>query len=194
MTSAAGIGRKLYFDRENYALLKETHERDEGSEEIFFADYRPENGVLEPHRLTLRRGADSFEVVLTEIAHSPAIEDAVFDFPKRAQTALPDIPALLKQVEENQKQVEKIKDNYTYNMTETGLEVDDKGKVKEKFERTYEIFHLGDHWTIQKLVAKAGKPLEANEQKKEQERVVKEIEKYEKWKKEEPQRKSKEEK
>jgi len=194
MTNPAGIRRQLFFDRENYALLRERHQRDEGEEEITFSDFRPEGGVPEPHRWTLRRGSDTFEITVTKITHNSPAEDAVFDFPHRAQTALPDIPALLKEVEKNQEAVEKIRDNYTYNMTETSIEVDGKGKLKEKFEKTYEIIHLGDGWTLQKLIAKDGQPLDAREQKKEQERVVKEIEDYEKWKKDAPKRQAKEEK
>lgn len=194
MTNAEGIQRKLYFDRDNYALLKETRERDEATEEILYRDYRAVNGILEPQRLVLRRGGDTFEIAIREIAHNPAIEDAVFDFPKRAQAALPDIPALMKEVEKNQEAVEKIQENYTYNMTETSLEVDGKGKLKEKWEKTYEVFHLGGGRSIQKLVQKEGKPLSVEEQKKEQERVEKIIQDYEKDKKEESARRAKEEK
>ncbi len=194
MTSSVGVSRRLFFDRENYALLKESHERDNGLEEIFFRDYRSENGVLEPHRLTLRRGGDTFEIVLVNITHNASPADAVFDFPRRAQASLPDIPALMKELEKNQEAVEKIRQNYTYNMTETNLEVDDKGRLREKSERTYEIIHLGHGRRVQKLIAKDGQPLDAKEQQKEQQRVIKEIEDYEKWKAKEPERKAKEEK
>lgn len=193
MTNPAGVSRKLYFDRENYSLLKESHERDDGLEEIFFREYRNEGGVLEPHRLTIRRGAESFDITLANIMYNAAADDAVFHFPQRAQASVPDIPALMKELEKNQEEVEKIRENYTYNMTETNLEVDDKGRLKEKTEKTYEIIHLGRGWTVEKLIAKEGKPLDAKEQQKEQSRVIKEIEEYEKWKRKEPERKEKEE-
>ena len=193
MAAANGVTRRVYFDRENYALLKETHERDDGTEELQLRDYRAVNGVLEPRRMTLRRGSDTFEIAIQSVAHNATTDDAVFDFPRRAQASLPDVPALMKEVEKNQQTVEKIRENYTYNMTETNLALDGKGKLKNKEEKTYEVIHLGSGWSIQKLVAKNGQTLSPGEQRKEQERVVKEIERFEKWKKEEPARKAKEE-
>lgn len=193
-TNPAGIQRRLYFDKENYALRGEVQEYDEGREEVTYGDYRSVNGVREPFRWTIRRGGRRFDVVLSEVVHNPAADDSVFDFPRRATIALPDIPALMKEVEKNQEAVEKIRENYTYNMIETTLEVDGKGKLKQKSENTYEIIHLGEGWTLSKWIAKEGQKLSADEEKKEQKRVVEIIEKHEKWKKEEPQRKAKEEK
>ena len=194
MTNPAGVQRKLYFDRQNYALLKEWHERDDGAEEIYFRDFRPLNGVLEPRRIEWRREGAVFEVALNEIAHNSLVNVSTFDFPRRAQAALPDIAALLREVEKNQETVEKLRENYTYNLTETSLEVDNKGKLKQKEEKTYEIVHLGSGWTLRKLIAENGRKLAPDDERKEQKKAIEYIEKFEKWKKEEPQRKSKEEK
>jgi hypothetical protein len=190
LTSREGIQRRLFFDAASYLLLKEQQETERGTEEILYADYRPVDGVKEPFRLSIRRGAEQFEVEVREVRHNARIEDAVFDFPRRAGAPLPDIPTLLREVVKNQKKTDEIQENYTYTKNETELEIDDKGHIKEKKELTYEIFYVGD-WSIQKLVAKDGKPLSPQEARKEQERVEKIIKDYEEYKKKEAKEKVK---
>jgi len=188
MTSHTGVQRKLCFDAETRLLVKEQQPYEDGLEEILYADYRAVGRVQEPHRLTIRRGDASWDVTLTDVAHNPVLADEVFDFPKRAAVPLPDVPALLKEVEKNQETIEKIRENYTYTLEETNLEVDGKGRLKEKSEKTYEVFHLGPGWTVRKLIGKDGRKLTPSEERKEQKEVLEIIEKYEKWKKDEPKR------
>jgi outer membrane lipoprotein-sorting protein len=194
LTNPAGIQRRVYFDKETYALLRETQEFGDGIEDILYSDFRLVNGVPEPQRMTLLRAGSRFDVTIDRVEHNPALSDAVFDFPRRAAVDSGAIPALLEQVENNQDQIEKIRENYTYNMVETSIEVDGKGRLKQKSEKTYEVFHLGSGWTLRKLKAKDGRALTAEEQRKEQKKAEEFIETFEKWKKEEPARKAKEEK
>lgn len=171
-TTDTGIQRKVYLDAQTYLILKEEHPRDGGSQQIAFGDYRAVDGVQEPQRIRFVRGGDTLELRVEKAAHNIAIEAGLFDYPRRESAPLPDLPALLKQLEDNQKALEKARADYTYTKTETSMEIDDAGRPKKETVRVYEVFHLVGR-PVEKLVAKDGRPLKEDEAKKEQQRVEK---------------------
>jgi hypothetical protein len=195
MTTRAGLHRRLYFDAQSYLLLREVQERSAEAgarawEEVAYGDYRPVDGVLEPFRVTIHRTVagstvQSWDARVERAAHNTVADPQAFQFPARA-AALPDFVALLKEVEQNQKNLEKVREDYTYTMVQSDFEVDDKGNVREKSERTYEVFYLGD-WQVQKLVAENGHPLPADKARKEDERIEKVIRDFHKAKQKEEQ-------
>jgi hypothetical protein len=85
----------------------------------------------------------------------------------------------MKEVEEHQKQMEKVRENYTYNSTQTTQDVDSNGQVKKTETEEMEYFFVNGH-AIGRTVKKNGKPLDDHEQQKETERVTKLVEKAEK--------------
>ena len=93
--------------------------------------------------------------------------------------ALPDIRNLMLQVSEHQKQLEKVRENYTYRSTSTIQELDSDGKVKKTESAENEVFYVNTH-RIERTVKKDGKPLDQHDQEKEQERIVKLVEKAQK--------------
>ncbi len=189
MTTRSGLQRKLFFDAENYLLLKDEEERDGGHEEFFFGDYRAVDGVREPYRMTIRRGAESLDVTVREIVHNSGVTAAIFDFPNRSARPLPDLAELLKSLEKNQKKIDDIREDYTFTSKETEIEIDGKGNINQKSEETYEVFFVHSR-EIKKLVQKEGKPLSESDQRKEQERIEKRIKEIEQHKKEEDARKA----
>ena len=92
---------------------------------------------------------------------------------------LPEIRQLLKAAQEHQKQLEKVRENYTFSSLQTTEDVDANGKVTKTETRENEIFYVHGH-PIARMVKKDGKPLTEDEQKKETERVTKAVEKAEK--------------
>ena len=105
-----------------------------------------------------------------------------------------DLTALFKEIDENQKAIDKVKENYAGSRTEEDTEFQPDGKLKKRETREYTFFYLdGDE--VSTLVKKDGKPLSPVEQKKEDERVRKEFEKHQKSaaKKEAKEEKAKEE-
>ncbi len=183
MTTRSGLQRKLYFDAESYLLLKEEEERERGREEIFFGDYRAVDGVKEPHRITMRRGAETLDVVVREVTHNGDVAASLFDFPSRSARPLPDLGALLNALAKNQKRIDEIREDYTFTSKETEIEIDGKGNIKQKSEEVYEVFFVRGR-QVKKLVQKNGKPLGESDQRKEQERVEKRIREIEQLKKE----------
>jgi len=88
---------------------------------------------------------------------------------------LPEIRQLIEQVREHQRQLDKVRENYTYTSAQTLQEVDANGQVKKTETSEYEVFFVNSH-AISRQVKKDGKPLDDHEQTKESERVTKEAE------------------
>jgi len=95
-----------------------------------------------------------------------------------ANPPLPEIHQLMKEVHEHQKQLGKVRENYTFSDSQVVQEIDGKGQVSKTESREIEVFFVHGR-QIGRLVKKDGKPLTDEEQKKETERVTKAVEKAE---------------
>ncbi len=93
-----------------------------------------------------------------------------------AEKPLPDIHQLMKEVNEHQKKLDKVRENYTYTESQTTEDIDAKNHVTKTETREVEIFFVNGHG-MWRLVKKDGKPLDDTEQKKESERLTKAVEK-----------------
>jgi hypothetical protein len=98
--------------------------------------------------------------------------------PAASGAPIPDLATLLKQVQEHQRTLDKVRENYTYNETIKTDDLDSSGRVKKTELGLYEVFFVNGH-KIYQLAQKDGKDLLEGEQKKEQDRVRKEMEKAE---------------
>ncbi|MGA8088327.1 MAG: hypothetical protein WCA10_13540 [Terracidiphilus sp.] len=96
-----------------------------------------------------------------------------------AQTPLPDIRELMQQVQQHQKQLDKIRENYTYTSYQVVQDVDANGQVKKTENSEYEDFFVNGH-VIERKVKANDQPLNAHDQQKETERITKLVEKAEK--------------
>ena len=96
-----------------------------------------------------------------------------------ADAPLPDARQLMREVMEHQKQLEKIRESYTYNSTQTVQDVDAKGNVTKIETTENEDFFVNGH-VIERTVKKNGQPLSEHDQQKETERVTKLVEKAQK--------------
>jgi hypothetical protein len=89
---------------------------------------------------------------------------------------LPDIHQLMTEVEAHQKQLDKVRENYTFTSLQTKQDIDGKGQIKKTETSEYEQFFVNGQ-PIGRLVKKDGKPLDDHEQQKETERINKLTEK-----------------
>jgi hypothetical protein len=87
---------------------------------------------------------------------------------------LPDIEGLMHAVETNQRAAETIEKDYLYRSTWTLKELDGHGGVKKTEMEEYDVFWV-EGVPVHRLMKKNGKELSAEEQKKENERIDKEI-------------------
>jgi hypothetical protein len=194
VTTATGMKRLVFFDPQSHLIVKEAATVGGIQEEILYDDYRTVDGVKLPNKIELHRGSEKYIIGVTRAVINGTIGERVFDFPIKSQVKLPDLKALFKEIDDNQKAIDKLKENYAGTETEEETEYDSNGKVKKTESRESNFFYLdGDE--VSTLAKKDGKPLSADEQKKENEKTQKRIEEHEKRKakKEAKEEKAKEE-
>jgi hypothetical protein len=88
--------------------------------------------------------------------------------------ALPDAATMLREVEAHQKQLDKVRENYTFRSVQTTRQLDSSGNTKKVETEEHEVFFVNGH-QVQKLVRKDGKDLTPEQARKEQDRVNKEV-------------------
>ncbi len=89
-------------------------------------------------------------------------------------TAIPDAATMLREVEAHQKQLDKVRENYTFRAVQTTRELDSSGNTKKIETEEHEVFFVNGH-RVEKLVRKDGKDLTPDQARKEQDRVNKEV-------------------
>ncbi len=179
ITTAAGLRQEVFFDKQSHLLAEEKTPDPSGEGgRITYDDYRPVEGTMEPYHMEIRRGSGVLRVSVTRVAINSLVDDTIFDFPGRSAQPLPDIAQLLKDVNQNQEQVDAFIDQYACRETEEENELEGRGQTK-KTVREYEVFYLGGE-EVRRLVRKNGKDLTADELQKENERVEKRVHEYEK--------------
>jgi hypothetical protein len=194
LTYPTGIQWEVFFDQQSHLIVAEKATLAGVAQEIDYDDYRMTNGVKIPYKLEIHRGADDYVVNVTRAATNETVGERVFDFPIQSQVKLPDLKKLFEEIDANQKEIDKVKENYAGTQVEEETEYDKAGKVTKKELNEYTFFYLnGDEITTR--VKKDGKALSEEEQKKENEKTRKRIteEQKKEKKKEEKEEKAKDE-
>ena len=115
--------------------------------------------------------------ILTLVALLAALAPALAQ--QAANAPLPAIPELMREVMDHQKQLEKVRETYTYSSLQTTQDIDGSGQVKKTETEEHEDFFVNGH-VIERTVKKNGEPLNEHDEQKETERVTKQVEKAEK--------------
>src|SRR5580692_2289916 len=174
LTTSTNIRRELFFDPQSHLLVKESAPVAGLDQEILYDDYRTVDGVKLPYKIELHRGPDTYSINVTRASINETVGERTFDFPIKSQVKLPDLKALFKEIDENQKAADKIRENYAGTRVEEETEFEKDGKVKKTELSEYTFFYLNGE-EISTLVKKDNKPLSDEEQKKENEKTQKEI-------------------
>ena len=192
--TAVGVKRQVFFDPQTHLIVKDAATVGGIEEEVLYDNYGAVDGVELPHKIELHRGNNKYEISVTRAAINGTVGERVFDFPIKSQVKLPDLKALFKEIDDNQKAIDKLKENYAGSQSAEETEFEGDGRMKKHDINEYTFFYLnGDEITT--LVKKDGKPLNDTEQKKENEKTQKRIEEHQKraTKKEAKEEKAKEE-
>ena len=194
INTATGMKRQVFFDSQSHLIVKEAATVGGVEEEILYDDYRTIDGVKLPHKIELHRGSGKYDISVTRAVINGTVGERVFDFPIKSQVKLPDLKALFKEIDDIQKAIDKIRENYAGSQSEEETEFEGDGRVKKREANEYTFFYLNGQ-EVTTLVKKDGKPLSAEEQKKENEKTQKRIEVLQKReiKKEAKEEKAKEE-
>jgi hypothetical protein len=178
-TSPKNVKIKAYFDVASGMPIREEFPAGDQTRTFDYTDFRLVDGVKVPHQIHLTTGDQQYQIKIERVIHNSQIDRSIFDFPKTSTEPLPDINALLKEVGQNEDEVERLLEKYTYTATQTKREVDSSGQIREKESEVNELtFYKG--YRIRRLVAKNGKPLTANEEEKETKQIEKRIREIEK--------------
>src|SRR5216683_2326613 len=174
VTAATGVKRQVFFDAQTHLIVKEAATVGGVEEEILYDDYRTADGVKLPHKIELHRGNDKYDIIVTRAVINGTVGERVFDFPIKSQVKLPDLKALFKEIDDNQKAIDKLKENYAGTRVEEETDFEKDGRVKKTDLKEYAFFYLNGQ-EISTLVKKDGKPLSDEELKKENDKTQKEI-------------------
>jgi outer membrane lipoprotein-sorting protein len=194
LTYPTGVQWEVFFDQQSHLIAAEKGKLAGIPLEIYYDDWRTTNGIKTPYKIEIHRGEEVYAVSVTRAVTDETIGERVFDFPMKSQVQLPDLKKLFEEIDANQKEIDKIKENYAGTQVEEETEYDKAGAVSKKEVNEYTFFYLnGDEVTT--LVKKDGKPLSEADQTKENEKTRKRIEEAQKRekKKEEKEEKAKEE-
>ena len=163
-----GARLQYYFSTKTGLLNKITD--DVRKSETWFEDYRPERGILEPHRIRISvGGSGELTLQLQSVKYDSGVADKIFDPP--AATEALDVPRLLREVGKNQDEIEKRVPEYGFTQKETDREITDKGVIKKETVKVYEVFPIANSRPIQKLISENGVVLSGERAAKEDKRV-----------------------
>lgn len=179
LTYPTGIQWQVFFDLQSHLIVAEKATLVGIPSELYYDDYRILNGLKVPYKLEIRRGTEVYTVNVTRAAVNDTIGERVFDFPMKSQVQLPDLKKLFEEIDTNQKQIDKIKENYAGTQTQEQTEYDKTGKVTKKELNEYTFFYL-DGEEVTTLAKKDGKALSDEQQKKENNKTTKRIEELQK--------------
>ena len=101
-----------YFDSQTHLIVEQKANIGGVPQDIFYADYRRVDGIEVPYKIELHRGAETYVINVTQVNLNGTIGERVFDFPIKSQVHLPDLKKLFVEIDENQKAIDKIKENY----------------------------------------------------------------------------------
>jgi hypothetical protein len=105
-----------------------------------------------------------------------AAQPALHAEPAAADKPLPDVVAMMHDVERNQRKSEAIEKDYIYHSVQTQEQTNSQGRVKKTTVNEYDHY-WSEGVPVRRMVRKDGQDLNANELAKEDERIRKEVEK-----------------
>src|SRR5881394_2964054 len=162
VTTAKGVKRQVFFDPQTHLIVKEAATVGGVEEEILYDDYRTVDDVKVPNKIELHRGNEKYVVNVTRVVINGTVGERVFDFPIKSQVKLPDLKALFKEIDDNQKAIDKIKENYAGSQSEEETEFEGDGRVKKREANEYTFFYLSGQ-EVTTRVKKDGKSDEKEE-------------------------------
>ncbi len=177
--SARGAGIKIFFNTASGLPLREEFQYGDRVKTFDYADYRSVDGVMRPFSITIRQDDEILELKVERSTLNRQASLSDFDFPQISGQPLPDIPNLLAELQENEDQVEKILDTYSYVQKSTRRELGKDVILREAVSETYQLSFYKGH-RIRRLIEKNGKPLNEREQANEDREVEKRVSEIEK--------------
>ena len=176
-STRSGAKSQYYFSVQTSLINKVTD--DVQKSQTLYEDYRIEKGILEPHRIRVKRRDGDLTFLLQSVAFGTGIDNKQFDPPTSESL---DVAALLREVGTNQDEVEKRVTEYAFTQKEIDREINSKGELKKETVKVYEVFPIANRGAVQKLISENGVPLSPERAAREEKRVQEELLKAEREK------------
>jgi hypothetical protein len=171
-STKSGARFHYYFSVKSRLITKITG--DAPKTRLTLDDYKPVQGVLEPHRVRMNVDASGeLTLLLQSVKYDTGIEDRAFDPPEASEQL--DVAALLRELEKNQDEIENRVSEYAFKQTETDREINSKGELKKQTVKVFEVYPLPNRRPVQKLISENGVPLSPERAAKEDRRVQEEF-------------------
>ena len=166
-STRSGARLQCYFSIKSGLLNKITD--DVKKTRTIFEDYRPQKGILEPHRIRMNIGSGDIVLLLKSVSYDAGLSDSQFD-PPRADEEL-DIVTLMREVGRNQDEIERRVSEYAFRQKETDREINSKGEIKKEIVKVYEVFPIANREPVLKLISENGIELSGERAAREEKRV-----------------------
>lgn len=111
-----------------------------------------------------------FILIATQAQKRPGSRTAASSAPGKPTNPI-NLDQLLQRVEEHQKQVETLREDYTYDSLKTHQQIDSDGQVKKSETEKREEFFVNGHM-IGRVVERNGQPLSQSDRQKEDQRIA----------------------
>ncbi len=179
LTTQRGVVIKIYFDPGTGLPVREEIPNGDDVDIYDHSDYRVVSGVKAPFATRLTTRGRSYEIRLDDVRINQALALKEFDFPVLFSEPLPDIPALLRDLQANEDRVEGILDSYSFTQKIIKRELGKDGILREKESETFQLsFYKGRR--ISRLIEKDGRPLSEKDQADADRAAAKRVDEYEK--------------
>jgi hypothetical protein len=179
LTNPKGVAVKVYFDAVSGLPLRDEVSNGNSIEITDYGDYRDVGGVKQPFTNRITVGNEKYEIRFDDIRPNAQIARSEFDFPNLSTEPLPDITALLRELQANEDRVDGLLDHYAYTQRAADREIGKDGVLRETGSETTQIsFYKGNR--IARQIEKNGKPLSSGDQEKEDKNAAKQVEGIEK--------------
>src|SRR5262249_48961176 len=148
-----GVRVKLFFDASTSLIVKRERETPDGILEVFYADYRAVDGVMEPFSIRVKKqGGAEFGITVDRVEHNRGVQAAAFRYPQSEGAPLPDLDSLMKSIVANQDKIDQMRERYTCRLTQLERKLDGDGRVKETETRIYEVTPVASRF-VERLIS-----------------------------------------
>jgi hypothetical protein len=179
LTTQKGVSIRMSFDSMSGLLVRDEISAGDVVEITDYGDYRETGGLKQAFFRRMTVGPDAYEVRLDSIKINTPVARSEFDIPRLSTEKLPDIPALLRELQANEDKVEEMLDHYSFLQKSIKREMGKDGVLREGDSETHQMsFYKG--YRISRLIEKNGRPLKAEEQAKEDNDAAKQVDEIEK--------------
>ncbi|HEX3102522.1 MAG TPA: hypothetical protein VHQ01_12045, partial [Pyrinomonadaceae bacterium] len=170
---------KLYFDAVSGLPIRDEITSGSVGQICDYGDYRDVSGTKQAFFNRIKLGGETYEIKLDDVKVNPQIARTEFDFPNMSGQALPDIPALLKDLQANEDRVDALLDTYSFVQKNVHRELGKDAVLRETESETHQMsFYKG--YRIERLIEKNGKPLNPKDQENADKDAAKQVEEIEK--------------